>query len=343
MKIVAVDDGHHAIKVCKGLERADECVYVKSRCLQGIHQIVSMSGTAGSINASYETGGEEFTTSDAGALAGHAETRHVHYQTSAMNRVLVHHALHRAGFAGEHVEIIVGLPIGEYFQGERKHDALIQAKIASLTTPVRPLTAKAEPVVIEAVHVRAEGVMAYFDQLYRADGQLNDDFARLTARRPLAVVDIGGKTCNIVVITEGEQKGIYQQRSGSELIGALEFRDAVSDALRARFKLQGNPPADYAEEAIMTGMYEIHGRDEDVSALVANARAAFASRITSAIARKVGSGDDLAGMAFVGGGVELLGGEAWAKTVYAGRVIVPVAPVFANARGMYKSASFVTA
>jgi plasmid segregation protein ParM len=221
MTTVAVDDGHDAMKVCKGLESGEQdCVHVKSRCLHGIHQILSMGGGAGSINESYQTSGEEYTTSsDSGALAGYAETRHMHYQTSAMNRVLVHHALHRAGFAGQEVQIIVGLPLSDYFDGEKKNEALIEAKIRSLRTPVAPLAAGVEPVVIGDVHVRAEGVMAYFDQLYDANGAINEEFARITAKRPIAIADIGGKTCNIVVITEGEQKGIYRQRSGSELCG----------------------------------------------------------------------------------------------------------------------------
>jgi plasmid segregation protein ParM len=342
MSFAATDDGHHGIKSCADSEHGSAvCVHTKSRCLQGIHQIVSMAG--GSINASYSTEGENFTTTDAGALATYADTRQAHYQTSSMNRVLVHHGLHRAGFAGKDVAIVAGLPISEYFKGDARNDTLIAAKIANLMKPVIPLTAGVEPVRITSVEVRAEGVMTFFDLLYRGDGSVDDEFLKLAARRPLAIIDIGGKTTNIVVITEGENKGIYQQRSGSELLGALEFRDGVSDALRQRFNLQGNPPADYVEESILSGIYEIHGRDEDVSDLVDNARAAFSSRILSAITRKVGAGDDLAGMIFTGGGTLLMGGAAWAKTVYKGRTIVPADPVFSNARGMYKCMKFATA
>jgi plasmid segregation protein ParM len=343
MQTVAVDDGHDSIKICAGFDQNNQpiCTHVKSRCLQGIHQIISVGG--GSINASYETDGEHFTTTDSGALSSYVETRQADYQTSAMNRVLVQHALLRAGFGGQELAISAGLPVSDYYRGEFKNETLIDTKVANLKVPVSALQAGVEPVTIKSVEVRAEGVMAYFDLLLQADGSINEDFERLSRRRPLAVIDLGGKTVNIVVVTEGEQKGIYQQRTGSALIGALEFRDNVADSIRARFNLQGTPPADYVEESIMTGVYEIHGREEDVSELVNHAKVAFASRITSEITRKIGAGDDLAGMVFAGGGVSLLGGEEWAKTVYQGRVLVPEQPVFANARGMYKSAKFLHA
>jgi plasmid segregation protein ParM len=334
---VAVDDGHDGIKICAGFDQKGKamCTHTKSRCMHGIHHVVAVGG--GSINKTYLTEGEHYTTTDAGALANYEETRKSDYQVSPMNRVLVQHALLRAGFGGKRVRITAGLPMSDYFRGEGKNDALIQSKMDNLLIPVSPLQADVQPVVIESVDVRAEGVMAYFDLAYKADGSVDEEFQRMHRRRPLAVVDLGGKTLNIVVVTEGENKGIYQQRSGSALIGALEFRDSVADALRARFNLQGTPPADYVEEAIMTAVFEIHGREEDVSELVAAARSAFASRITSEITRRIGHGDDLAGMVFAGGGVELLGKEAWAAKVYPGRVIVPEEPVYANARGMYKA------
>lgn len=342
MELLGVDDGHWGIKICSGFDERGQaiCHYMKSRCLPGIHQTVSMGG--GSLSAWYETQGENFTITDVGALLGSNETRATDYQHSAMSRVLVNHALTSAGYGGKEVSIMTGLPVGDYFpSGDRKNQKLIDAKIASLMTEVNAKHKTELPRIVKA-DVKAEAVMSYFDLSMNPDGTLNEEFTDLTRRRPMAIVDLGGKTLNIVVITEGDKKGIYWNRSGSVILGALEFRDRVSEALRSHFQLTGAPPTDYVEEAIQTRSYEIFGEVVDVSDIVEPQRDAFAARVKSEIQRKLGDGSDLAGIVFVGGGVSLLGGEDWAKKVYKGRTIVPDNPVFANARGMFKALKFAS-
>ncbi|ANN80827.1 ParM/StbA family protein [Bordetella flabilis] len=326
VSVVGVDDGHYAIKVV--LENGTT-FSVPSRGRAGRHMISWQSDEAGLYKTEE---GHDFTVHE--HLEGTDDTRFADYPRSPLNRVLVHHALRKAGLSGKDVSIATGLPVSYYYLADgQRNDALIHAKQENLRKKV---SSGGQPManIVKNV-VTTEAIAAYFDQLIDMDGSPSEQFETLNDS-VVGVIDIGGKTTDCAVIFPGGQQ-VNTERSGSNDVGVLSLYSAIESRLRSQFDLDNVPPR-IIEHAIKTGTVKLSGQVEDVRELLVREKENLAEQIMAGVRTKIGSGKDLDSVLFVGGGAIVM--EDQLKKYFPHHRFAKQ-PEFANARGMFKIAKYV--
>ena len=97
--------GVHKLKFCWFDEKIHTLI-LPSRVVQDAK--VESSGYY--VASSYRVNGYEFTVDS--NMDQTIRTDNTRYQTSEVNRVLIHEALRQAGFGGKNIEVITTLPIG---------------------------------------------------------------------------------------------------------------------------------------------------------------------------------------------------------------------------------------
>lgn len=328
IEYVGVDDGHYAIKV---VTESGQMFSIPSRAKAGKH-LIEWNGGSDSDGAIYVS--EEGTTFTAhGHLTEYDDTRFRGYPQSALNRVLVHHALRKAGFANKAVHIATGLPVSYYYSGANPNKTMIDGKVENLKKAVMCETGSCAR-ILENV-VTTEAIAAYFDQIIGMDGAPTPVYAEI-AESHVGVIDIGGKTTDCAVILPGGSH-VDTQRSGSSDVGVLKLNDNIEAMLRTKFNFEAVPPR-LIEAAVSTGRIKVYGQDQDVADLVREAKETLAESIMSIVRAKIGSGMDLDWVLFVGGG-SIVMRDQLAKHFPNARF--PDHPEFANARGMLKIAKYI--
>ncbi|MEQ9561467.1 MAG: ParM/StbA family protein, partial [Woeseiaceae bacterium] len=145
----------------------------------------------------YETDGTVYSVGEVDATA----TRFAGYACSGMNRAIVQHALLEAGLEGAVVHAVSGLPISDFYQssGTKRLDAIAE-KESNLLQPVHPRS-EVLPVDITFHRVIPEALAAWYDYVIEErDGSATLNQTRVSA--PIAVVDIGGRTTDTVVVRD---------------------------------------------------------------------------------------------------------------------------------------------
>lgn len=327
---VGVDDGHYAIKI---VLETGETFSIPSRATYGKQLITAIKANDDDGGVFYDTEeGRTFTVS--AQLPKFEDTRFLDYPKSELNRVLVHDALRRAGLGGRNVRITTGLPVNYYYLGNGEvNQALIEAKEKNLGKRVTYGDTPLANIVSNSV--TTEAVAAFVDQLMDLDGQPSAKYQEL-AETPIGVIDVGGKTTDCAVILPGMI--VDPGRSGSNDVGVLQLNDAVSARLVAHLKLDTALPASAIEKAMTTGMVRLYGKDQSVREIIDEEKERLTQHIINAVRTKVGSGADLDHVLFVGGGAVVLKDQLLKHYPHA---VVPNEPVFANARGMLKTAKYV--
>ena len=162
---VGVDDGHYAVKV---VTEDGKYYTIPSRAKAGKH-VTQLQGASDAADGGiYKTAeGHTYTVNE--HLSDCDDTRISKFPLSELNRVLVHHGLRNAGFAGVAVNIATGLPISHYYSGPEVNSDLISGKVANLKQLVT--CDSGECAIIEGNVVTTEAIAAYFDQLMDMDGQ----------------------------------------------------------------------------------------------------------------------------------------------------------------------------
>lgn len=344
-KFIGKDDGHDSIKTCVGYDsktQTFDCSSIKSLAMSGLHQIMSMDTNRAAV---YTADGEDFTVSGESALGRQIDTRFPGYPTSPLNRVLVHHGLIQAGMSGLNVSLVTGLPVDQFYQNGQPNTSLIEAKISNLLKPIACRNENLLNATIVSNMVVSEGIAAFYDALINGDGTINLEIQAIIERRPITVVDLGGKTLDIATVNEGAI-GVYKDKSGTEQIGVISLKNSVAEQIKARFNINNELPMKYVNEAFLTKKYELFGKMEDVSDIIESACTQYVTDIQNAFLRKVGDASDVGAVIFVGGGTALLKlslGESVLQKIYRGRIIVSEKPEFANARGMWKAATYMYA
>jgi plasmid segregation protein ParM len=328
-EFVGVDDGHYSIKV---VTESGNMISIPSRARSGKHLIEWQGAGDGSDGAIYvaEEGGT-YTAHE--HLSEPDDTRFREYPHSPLNRVLVHHALRKAGFAGRAVSIATGLPVSYYYNGGVPNSQLIDGKVANLKKGVLCESGSCAKIVENLV--TTEAIAAYFDQIIAMDGTETPVYAEV-AESHVGVIDVGGKTTDCAVILAGGAH-VDTARSGSSDVGVLKLNDQIEAALRSKFGFDLVPPR-LIEAAISTGSIKVYGKVENVEGIVREAKEVLAEAIMSTVRAKIGSGKDLDWVLFVGGG-SIVMREQLAKHFPHSRF--PDRPEFANARGMLKIAKYV--
>lgn len=327
---VGVDDGHYAVKVAT---ESGACFSIPSRCKTGKHLI------------SWDTRGDEgdggiYTTVDEGlTFTAHShlqdcdDTRFRDFPLSPLNRVLVHHALRRAGFGGKEVNIVTGLPMSYYYVGAQPNTALIDGKQENLAKQLTCESGVCAKIVSNGV--TSEAIAAYFDQLINLDGTKSEVYDEFHNAH-VGVIDVGGKTTDCAVILPGSSD-VDPVRSGSGDVGILKLNDVVEAELRTKFGFD-NVPTRVLESAISTGKIKVYGQEQDVRALVSRAKEVLAESILSQVRAKIGTGKDLDLILFVGGGSIVMRDQLASKFPHCR---FPENPEFANSRGMLKIAKYI--
>jgi plasmid segregation protein ParM len=277
----------------------------------------------------YETDGTVYSVGDVDAMA----TRFEGYACSGMNRSIVQHALQQAQLQGSEVDAVSGMPVSSFFRsnGDRRHSA-INDKRQNLLQPVRPC-GDALPVDIVFHDVIPEALAAWYDYVIAAkNGAAALDQTRVSV--PIAVVDIGGRTTDTVVVRD---QGILHRSSGSFEFGLLDLKQALADALQERFDL--DRVADrLLTHAVRHKAVRLFGRDYDVTTEVAAAKQELVERLYAETRRQLGRAMELDRVLFVGGGAVVLADH---MTDWFPNQLIAEQPAFANARGMLKYLQFV--
>lgn len=340
---IGQDDGHDTVKTCFGYDSTAgqyQYGYHKSKASAGIQQVMSVGSQHSSA---YETEGQQFTVAGGQALLRTMDTRMVNYPVSDLNRVLVNHALSEVGLGGQDLYLVTGLPVDQYYKDGAPDTKLIEKKMDSLSKPVSRIGAGAPMANIVRQKVVSEAIAAFYDALLNPDGTYNEAIQQIISRRPVAVIDLGGKTLDIAVVIENV-RGVYNDRSGTENIGVLALMTKIASRIKSQFSLSNDPPPSYVEEALRTKQYEFFGEMHDVSEIVEKACREYLGEVKNFFVAKVGDGSDLGAVIFVGGGAALirsvLGEDAFAD-VFRGKRIIAIDPEFSNARGMWKFANFI--
>ncbi|MEZ5516909.1 MAG: ParM/StbA family protein [Gammaproteobacteria bacterium] len=283
----------------------------------------------------YETGGTVYSV---GAVDGES-TQFDEYPGSALNRVIVQHALQQAGFSGRSVHVVTGLPVSAFYRsdGEQRRQ-VIQEKTNSLKLTVEPVVShkvghRMQKVSIAFHEVIPEALAAWYDfVIVTTEEGVTLDADRVNA--PIAIVDIGGRTTDYVVV---QDQGIVHGSSGSLNRGMLNVKQSVANGIQKRFEL-GELGEQSISRAVETHRLRLHGKDHDVAAMVKEAKRELVERLYTETRRKLGLGVELDRVLFVGGGSAALASDI--ANWFPNQTIADHA-AFANARGMLKYLQFV--
>lgn len=319
--LVAVDGGHAFVKLLAGFGNAQVKISLQSSAKHGIsaHPGLGLGGRDRDLGL-YVTEGSRVTVSN--TMAGVA-TDYDGYHASPIQRCLVQHALRKAGFGGRQVDLVTGLPVGDWLNGGQN---VITEKIESLQRPVTAFDIRGpdtQAVTIEGVSVVPEAMMAAIDHVIGPDLVLRSSGA-------IGVVDIGGRTTDCVVMLE--DLTIDSARSGTLDAGVLHVREVLERELGARFEFRERLSARAYEQALRTGRVQLFGKEEDVKDLVLAAVNEIGNTIFAAVRRHLGKGANLQCVLLAGGGTHLFkdGSSAFPHATLVAE------PEFANARGMLK-------
>jgi plasmid segregation protein ParM len=208
----------------------------------------------------------------------------------------------------------------------------VEQKRASLKKPVEPIDGRLAASI--AFHeVIPEALAAWYDHVITdSNGQVTLAEERLGA--PIAVVDIGGRTTDYVVVAD---QAVVHDASGSLRCGLLDVKRQVGEGIRAQFDLEVLGER-FVEQAVQAGRVRLYGQDHDVSALVREAQQQLIERLHAETRRQLGLGAELDRVLFVGGGAVALAERI--RDWFPNQALAEH-PAFANARGMLKYLRFV--
>ncbi|EJF3990624.1 phage tail protein I [Escherichia coli] len=125
------------------------------------------------------------------------QTTDTQYQYSDVNVIAIHHALVKSGITPQEVDVVVTLPLSEYFDTNAQPDMTnINRKKANVMRPVE--YQNGEAFTIRNVRVMPESIPAGFKAL-----------ADMSPFESLLIVDLGGTTLDVAKV-QGQLAGISQ-------------------------------------------------------------------------------------------------------------------------------------
>lgn len=322
---IGIDDGYAMTKLALADGRL---LAIPSQARIGHARITWLDGSAGQV-AEYETGDARYAVGDVDG----EPTRFDGYPFSGLNRAIVQHALQRAGLAGRQIHAVSGLPVSSYYRPDgSRRSSLLARKRHSLRQPVRPL-ADALPAIIDFHEVLPEALAAWYDHVIHEDTE-GVSLGAEGLQIPIAVIDIGGRTTDFVVVAD---QAVHHTHSGSLQCGLLDLEAAIATGICSRFELE-HLSQTAARAALTYGTVRLFGETRDVSSIVQEARRELVIRLRAQAQRQLGQGAELERILLVGGGAEVLAADLadWFPNQQ-----VPAQPAFANARGMLKYLRYV--
>jgi plasmid segregation protein ParM len=322
--LLGVDDGFEYIKID---EAGSKQAAFQSRAALGGEKRIHIGAGFGADTI------QEYVTDDAvyqiGDIDNALPTRYDDYPVSSHNRALVVSALERAGYAGKKVEICTGLPLRTFYSGGGEPNKLMihNKRENLLKNDVR--NAKGEPILeIVAHEVIAECVATYLDYVVSdtEDGGVKMNSDRLKDK--IAIVDIGGRTTDIVVV---ENWSVKLDQAATMDVGMLSARQSLSEKILVTHDVTVSDKM--LISAMKTGYIKIYGRQVDVRGLVHDSLRDLLQNIKTKVKQVIGKGVDIDCVIMTGGGAQSL---SEALTGWYPRQIIASNPQFSNAKGMRK-------
>jgi plasmid segregation protein ParM len=210
---VYIDDGSTNVKLA-WFEAGELCTRLSPNSFKSGWSVDAFDGRK---SHNYHIDGRQFTF----APTDHRvlKTTNLHFQYDTLNALAIHHALECAGFVAGHYDVVVTLPVSEYYGADnQKNKENIQRKIANISRTV--FVGDEVKFIFDNIQVLPESMPAVIQQLQRDDVQ--DTETSL-------VIDLGGTTLDCGVIT-GQFLGIVSVH-GSADIGVSLVTEKVKSAL----------------------------------------------------------------------------------------------------------------
>lgn len=299
-----------------------------SRARPGAMKTVSLS-RKNPKSFGYEAGGQAFT---AGDIRDPTPTTFDEYPFSAMNRVIVAHALRMSGIDPDtQLVMCTGLPIKKYYRGMDMNKDYISKKRKNLLLNDVESRDGAQLPFIKHHYVGCEGVLAWVDMvIQRVDGKLS--FNAEIADERIAIVDIGGRTTDIAFIDGGD---LDFDRSDTIEEGMLSIKMDLKSLIHTSHGVEMDMTE--LDRAVETGFVRIMGEQVDVTKEVESAKEGPIQRIHAAVQRLVGQGNPDR-VLFVGGTTAACEKQiqGWFPNQH-----IADEPAFANARGACKNAEMM--
>ncbi len=177
-----------------------------------------IEGLGGKGTFNYELDGQKFTYDEVSEQA--IRTTHIEYQYTDANVLAIHHALLNSGLEPQDIDLVVTLPISEFYTADcQKNELNIQRKIENVLRPVK--LNKGTTLRIKHVEVMPESLPAVLNQL------VNDNVGEFEKSM---VIDLGGTTLDVGVIV-GQFDGVSAIHGNSE-IGVSMVTQATLSALK---------------------------------------------------------------------------------------------------------------
>lgn len=269
------------------------------------------------------------------------------YNTSPLNRVLVHHGMMRAGLSGAKVRLATALPVRDYFlNGGGRNEEKIRGQHENMMKPVYMPGSNGEQgkSTVEVVKhsVYAECVSAAVDFLLDDEG--NERFSIDQLFAPIAVWDFGGSTFDVVALNP--DFSILQGNSGTTQKGTYDIRTNLEGLLKERLKKETGSsfdriPSWLYESAFTKGVVPVTAggtmKNIEVRDIVLEAAKPVVSEIRQFASQTLG-GDFLSYQfnILVGGGALLC------RELFEGIASnIVVLDEFANAKGMLKYMTYL--
>lgn len=264
-----------------------------------------------------------------------SSTQFDEYAFSATNRALIQYTILKTGLL-EHFKpedrifIRTGLPLNRYYNNNEKNLKVIERKKDSLAIPVT-LSPKAQaefPTThcfdLKDNEVGAEGLGAWFDYVFDDSCQQK---AEGLSELSLAVVDIGGRTTDIIRLLPGAI--IPFESTGTEQTGVLSV---LQDLKTAIYQTHDFEPT-FLEPALQSGFIQKRGEKLPIHDLIEQCVQANAGKIVQGVNQRIGQANEVDRILLVGGGASLF--YPALKAQYPHCEILPD-PAFCNARGFAK-------
>lgn len=239
----------------------------------------------------YQLNGEQYSFDPISPEA--VVTTNVAWQYSDVNVVAVHHALLNSGIEQCEVDIVVTLPLAEYYdKNNQPNEANIQRKKTNLLRPVELNGGKTFSV--RHVDVMPESIPAGFEVV-----------KNLNELDSLLIVDLGGTTLDISQVM-GKMRGI-SRIYGDSTLGVSLMTGAVRDAL----SLARTKGSSYLADDIIIHRNDaayLASRINDTSRidLVCEAMTSAHSRLVNRVIEAVSRFEGYSHVMVIGGGAELI-------------------------------------
>lgn len=320
------DDGYDETKIVLHTGDGSKCFKIASQAKSGEQTNVLLKGGESRV-FSYDTDEGRFSI---GNIREADPTSFDDYPLSAMNRVIVSHAIRHARLKeSDEIVIATGLPLKKFYTPSgRPNKELIEAKIKNLLkNDVRGIEGYKVPKIVKH-EVLSEGIAAWMDFVIEEDAKGRLSFNEAYVDMRMAFIDIGGRTTDIAVVKGGE---LELDRSNTVECGMLNVKNDIASAISAEFGV--NPSTEQMREVMDTGSLKLWGKENNIDEIIQSKLKETSLRINSATKLCLKDASDIDLVVFVGGSTNRMEKylENWFRNQSVGEQ-----PGYANARGMCK-------